>query len=84
MSLISLLVNDWLLTALLGVACGVGVAAEFVGGFTDGKGLVLALPLLLFAVFFFALSVGSKIFSYPQINPITYIFNSVRHRFHII
>jgi len=32
MSLISLLVNDWHPTALLGVVCGVGVAAEVVGG----------------------------------------------------
>ncbi len=28
------------------------------GGFTDGKGLALAIPLLFLAVFFFALSVG--------------------------
>ena len=58
MSPISLLVIDWVLTALLGVACGVGVAAEVVGGLTDGKGLALAIPLLFFVVFFFALSVG--------------------------
>jgi hypothetical protein len=57
-SLISLLVKDWVPTALLGVACGVDVAAEVVGGLTDGKGLALAIPLLFFAVFFFALSVG--------------------------
>ena len=46
MSLISLLINDWLPTALLGVACGVDVATEGCGGFTDGKGLALAIPLL--------------------------------------
>ena len=58
MSLISLLVNDWLPTALFGVACCVALVTEGCGDFTDGKGLALAIPLLFFAVSFFALSVG--------------------------
>ena len=55
MSLISLLVNDWLPTALFGVACCVAFETEGCGGLIDGRGLALAIPLLLFDVFFFAL-----------------------------
>jgi hypothetical protein len=62
MSLISLLVNDWLPTELFGVACCVVLESEGCGGFTDGEGLALAIPLLFFAVFFFALSVGFQTF----------------------
>ncbi len=43
MSPISLLVIDWVLTAQLGVACGVGVAAEVVGGLAVGKGLAFSI-----------------------------------------
>ena len=58
MSLISLLVNDWFPTALFGVDCCVVLSADGCSGLTDGNGLDLAVPLLFFDVFFFALSVG--------------------------
>ena len=58
MSLISLLVNDWLPTAIFGVGCCVALKTEGCDDFTDGKGLALAIPLLFFDVFFFALSGG--------------------------
>ena len=62
MSLISLLVNDLLTTALFGVTCCFALKTEDCGGLTDGKGLGLglglAIPLLFFVVFFFALSFG--------------------------
>jgi hypothetical protein len=44
MSLISLLVNEWLPTALFGVACCDALETETCGGLTDGKGLALAIP----------------------------------------
>jgi len=64
MSLIPLLANDRFPTALLSyrnilsVACCVVLAAVIFGGLTDGNGLALAIPLLFFDVFFFALPAG--------------------------
>ena len=58
MSLISLLVNVSLPTALFGVACDVALEVEGCGGFTDGKGLALAMPLLCFVLFLVTLFVN--------------------------
>jgi hypothetical protein len=58
MSLMSLLVNDWLPIALFGVVCCAVLAVVGCCGFKDGNGLTLDMALLFFAVFFFALSVG--------------------------
>ena len=45
-------------SALGGVAVGIIIGDGFGEFMTDGNGLALAIPLLFFAVFFFALSVG--------------------------
>ena len=58
MSLAPLLVNDWFPTALFGVACYVILAAVGFSGFTEGNDFGLAIPLLFFDVFFFALPSG--------------------------
>ena len=58
MSLISSLVDDWLPTATFGVVCCVVLAAVGFGGLTGGNGVAMEIPLLFFAVFFFALPAG--------------------------
>ena len=62
MSFIFLFVNDWLPTALFGVVSCVVLETDGCGGLTEGNGLAVAIPLLFFAVFFFALSVGRRLF----------------------
>ena len=54
----SLLGNGWSPTTLFDAACCVVLAAVGSSGLTDGNGLDLAIPLLFFDVFFFALPSG--------------------------
>ena len=55
----SLLINEWLPTALLGVACCVVLAVDGLNDLTNGNGLALGMPLLSF-VFFLVTFLSTK------------------------